>query len=122
MPDLQDLEQLKADLINLGSEPTVLNRRGQAIPEIHPPEEEQDQELADLLGGFAEEFDQLDEEEESGSPEDFAEEPLPEAPPETEAQATEEPEAESEEFEEFEDLEDLFAEEEPSEEPEEEPQ
>lgn len=113
MPDLQDLEQLKADLINLGSEPTVLNRRGQSIPEIHPPEEEQDQELADLLEGFGEEFDQLEEEE-----------PLPEPPPETaapeepEEPQPEEPEAEEPEageFEEFEDLEDLFAEEEPQE-------
>ncbi|MCF7914233.1 MAG: hypothetical protein K9L66_03605, partial [Spirochaetaceae bacterium] len=100
MPDLQDLEQLKADLINLGSEPTVLNRRGQSIPEIHPPEEEQDQELADLLEGFGEEFDQLEEEE-----------PLPEPPPETaapeepEEPQPEEPEAEEPEAGEFEEFE-----------------
>lgn len=103
MPELQDLEQLKADIINLGNEPTVLNRRGQSIPEIHPPSEEQDQELADLLAGFGEEFGQEGEEapafEDELEPlEDLEEESAPEEP-------------QTEELEEFEDLEDLFAEE-----------
>lgn len=103
MPELQDLEQLKADIINLGNEPTVLNRRGQSIPEIHPPSEEQDQELADLLAGFGEEFGGEGEEapafEDELEPlEDLEEESAPEEP-------------ETEELEEFEDLEDLLAEE-----------
>ena len=90
MPELQDLEQLKADILNLGNEPTVLNRRGEPIPEIHPPEEGQDQELADLLEGFGEEEE----------PEEFPEEPPEESseeePPEAEAQAEEAPEPEEE--------------------------
>ncbi|MFW6208834.1 MAG: periplasmic flagellar collar protein FlcA [Spirochaetota bacterium] len=114
MPELQDLEQLKADIINLGNEPTVLNRRGQSIPEIHPPSEEQDQELADLLAGFGEEFGAEDEETPAFEDELEPLEGLEEEPP---AEA-EEPEASpEEELEEFEDIEDLFAEE--TEEPEE---
>src|SRR6056297_2795585 len=107
MPELQDLEQLKADIINLGNEPTVLNRRGQSIPEIQPPTEEQDQELADLLAGFGEEFG--GEEEESPAFEDELEplEGLEEEPPaeaeEPEAPPEEEAEAAEEELEEFED-------------------
>ena len=120
MPELQDLEQLKADIINLGNEPTVLNRRGQAIPEIQPPTEEQDQELAELLAGFGDEFGEEAEEspsfEDELEPLEELEEETPaaeEAPPEEAAPQAEETgpaESEIEELEEFEDLEDLFAE------------
>lgn len=74
MPELQDLEQLKTQLLSLGNEHTALNRRGIGVPDIAPPESEEDQELSDLLEGFAEDL----EEDEAGEAAEGEESPIEE--------------------------------------------
>ena len=56
MPELHDLERLKSEIIHLADEPAILEKRNIRLPDIHPPEQEEDQELSQLLEGFGEEF------------------------------------------------------------------
>ena len=99
MPELQDLERLKSEIIHLADEPAILEKRGLKLPEISPPEHEEDQELSKLLEGFGEEFgEEAGEEREAseegaefgGEAEEFPEEFAPEAPVEVPGEIPEE--------------------------------
>jgi tetratricopeptide (TPR) repeat protein len=91
MPDLHEIEQFKNQILSLGNEASVMERWGESIPPLQPPEEQEDEELSALLAGDEEA------EEEGEEPEEAAPVPEEPAPEEPEAEEAEAEEAEAEE-------------------------
>ena len=50
MPNLQDIEQFKRDLVTVGREEEILSERGEEIEDISPPDEGLSDDLSELLG------------------------------------------------------------------------
>ena len=90
MPNLQEVEQFKNILNELGDEPEILAERDEEIEDVPPPEQGLPEGLSDLLetpeGAPTEAPAPAGEEtaEEAGAPGELEQMPLPQAPPEQE--------------------------------------
>ncbi|MDC7226351.1 MAG: tetratricopeptide repeat protein [Spirochaetales bacterium] len=89
MPEIQDINQFKNDLIRLGNEPEIREKRGESLPNITVPESESVDDLSALFDDTSDNLDVLNEDELFGGDEpDFdldtdAEEPDSEVETET---------------------------------------
>lgn len=71
MPELQDLERLKSEIIRLSDEPALLEKRGLGVPDVSAPVQEEDEELSRLLGDVEEAPEDFGEAESLEEPEDL---------------------------------------------------
>ena len=77
MPTLDDLNEIKSSLLNIGDEPGILAAKGEVPVDIGPPETG----LSDDLSALFDDFTDVDEERmETGEPETGVEEDIPSIP------------------------------------------
>jgi hypothetical protein len=79
MPTLDDLNEIKSNLLSLGDEPGILAKKGETPVDIGPPETGISDDLNALFDGFADVEEDTAPEPESSVPEQFDELTVPHA-------------------------------------------